>query len=336
MQIYNLEYDVFHPVADSIPALVNNYKGPNLSGPEADHDPSKWYYYSYAYPNATQIDYYASKGFGIIRLPFNLSRIYPIPYSPLNATELGYMKATVDYCLSKGMRVLLDPHNFGLIYDNRTGQKREIGTDTEGTNLFVDFWSRMGVVYKNYPNVVFGLMNEPYRQTAAEWYAGAVSAIKAIRAAGATQLILIPGTTWSSAIAWNYSGNAAVWAEFNGDPLSNFAFEMHQYLDINSSGEHHTCTTNASLRLEIATEWLNTNKFKGFLGEFAWTTDPSCAHEGPALMDYLSSHSDVWMGWTYWCGGLHYSPDYWFLLDPLSFAPPIADRPQMAVLLAHL
>lgn len=146
MQIYNLEYDVFHPVADPIPRLVNNYKGPNLSGAEADHDPTKWYYYSYTYPNATQIDYYASKGFGIIRLPFNLSRVYPLPYSPLNVTELGFMKATVEYCLLKGMRVLLDPHNFGFIYDNRTGQAREIGTDTEATNLFVDFWSRMGIV----------------------------------------------------------------------------------------------------------------------------------------------------------------------------------------------
>lgn len=109
------------------------------------------------------------------------------------------MKPVVDYCLSKSMRVILDPHNFGYIYDNRTGMKRLIGVDTEGTNMFVDFWGRMATIYKNYPNVVFGLMNESYNQTAAEWYIAAVPAIKAIRIVGATQLILIPGTHFTGA-----------------------------------------------------------------------------------------------------------------------------------------
>jgi endoglucanase len=78
------------------------------------------------------------------------------------------MKPIVDYLLSKGMRVILDPHSYGFIYDNRTGTEREIGVDTKGTNMFADFWSRMGAMYKNYPNVVFGLMSKPHKQTAAE------------------------------------------------------------------------------------------------------------------------------------------------------------------------
>jgi endoglucanase len=202
--------------------------------------------------------------------------------------------------------------------------------------MFADFWGRMASLYKDYPNVIFGLMNEPNQQTAAQWYTGAVPAIKAIRAAGATQLILIPGTSWTGAHSWNTSGNAAVWAGFNSDPLNNFAFEMHQYLDYDSSGTHKACMTNSSLSLAVATAWLTTNRAKGFLAEFAWTTDLTCAHEGPALLNYLSGNPDVWMGWTYWCGGLLFSPTYMFLLDPLSFIPPIVDRPQMPILLAHL
>lgn len=62
---------------------------------------------------------------------------------------------------------------------------------------------------------------------------------------------------------------------------------MHQYLD-DTSGTHKECYTNSSHRLEIATAWL---------------TDPSCAHEGPALLDYLSANANVWLGWSYWCGG---------------------------------
>lgn len=271
----------------------------------------------------------------MIRLPFNLSRIYPIPYSPLSVTENECIKSIVDYCLSKGMRVLLDPHDYGFIYDNPAGVKRLIGVDTQGTNMFADFWNRMATMYKNYSNVIFGLMNEPYQQTAAEWHSGAIPAIKAIRASGATQLILIPGTLWTGARTWNSSGNAAVWAGFNDDPLNNFAFEMHQYLD-DGSGKHKECMVNSSRRLEVATAWLTANKFNGFLAEFGFTSDPSCADEAPALLDYLSANSHVWIGWTYWCGGLHYPSDYFFLLDPLSFAPPIIDRPQMPILLAHL
>lgn len=111
---------------------------------------------------------------------------------------------------------------------------------------------------------------------------------------------------------------------------------MHQYLD-NGSGKQNICEANSSHRLQVVTAWLIANKFQGFLGEFAWTTDSSCTHEGPPMLDYVSLNSNVWIGWTWWCSGLHfYDPHYFFLLDPLSFAPPIIDRPQMSILLAHL
>ncbi len=325
-----------YPPPKSFPTLANNYKGPNLSGAEFNGGPGKRINFDYVYPNTDEIDYYSSKGFGIIRMPFDIARAYPIPYSPLDTTELGYMKSIVDYCLSKGMHILLDPHNYGFIYDNRTGKELEIGVNDEATKMFADFWGRMGAMYKNYPNVVFGLMNEPNQQTAAQWYTGAVPAIKAIRAAGANQIILIPGTGWTGAHSWTSSGNAAVWEGFNGDPLNNFAFEMHQYLDSDSSGTHSTCTTHCAASLVAATDWLVANKFKGFLGEFAWSTDPSCTNEGETFMDYLSSNSNVWMGWTWWCGGPWYPWDYMFMLDPIDYIEPILDHPQMAVLLAHL
>ena len=316
--------------------LANNTKGPNLSGAEFNPGPGKRINFDYTYPPTKEIDYYASKGFGMIRLPFDISRVYPVPYAPLNITEIIYMRLTIDHCLAKGIYVILDPHNYGLIYDGRTGQKLQIGTDPEGTKLFADFWGRMGAMYKNYPNVFFGLMNEPNQQTAEQWHTGAIPAIKAIRAANATQTILIPGTAWSGAHSWNSSGNAAVWAGFKEDPENNFAFEMHQYLDSDSSGTHNVCISNSSAALEVATNWLVENKFRGFLAEFGWSVDSTCMTEGAKFMDYLTSYSNVWMGWTWWCGGPWYPSTYMFRLDPLSYTPPIIDRPQMATLLAHL
>lgn len=179
-------------------------------------------------------------------------------------------------------------------------------------------------------------MNEPNQQTAAEWYSGAVPAIKAIRDAGATQTILIPGTGWTGVHSWIGSGKGAAWTGFKGDPLNNFAFEMHQCLDSDSSGTHSTCMTNCSASPEAATSWLTTNGFKGFLDEFGWSTDPSCSNEGPAFMDYLSSHSNAWMGWSSWTGGPWYPWDYMFMLDPIDYIQPILERPQVTVLAAHL
>ena len=324
------------PIPKSTVQLVNNYKGPNLSGAEFNSGPNRTFNHDYTYPNTNEIDYYASKGFGIIRLPFDIARAYDHAYSPLNTTQIQLMKPVVDYCLSKGMRVLLDPHNYGYIYDNRTRAKREIGTDVEATNLFADFWGRMATVYKNYPNVIFGLMNEPHKQNATEWYTGAVPAIKAIRDAGATQMIFIPGTFYTGAHAWISSGNAAAWTGFKGDPLNNFVFEMHQYLDSDSSGTHRPCKVNASHSLFGATEWLKNNTYKAFLGEFAWSTDASCDNESLAFMDYLSSNSDAWLGWTWWCGGPWYPWTYMFMLDPIDFIEPIIDKPQLATLVAHI
>lgn len=78
-RFYNLGYDMTY----QIPTLVNNYKGPNLSGAEFNAGANKKYGHDYIYPNTTQLDYYASKGFGIICMPFDLTRVYPIPYLPL-------------------------------------------------------------------------------------------------------------------------------------------------------------------------------------------------------------------------------------------------------------
>lgn len=160
--------------------------------------------------------------------------------------------------------------------------------------------------------------------------------IKAIRWVGAAQLILIPGTSWTGAHSWISSGNADVWAHFIGDPLNNFAFDMHQYLDADSSGTNDPCTLNSYTRLFSATTWLIMHGFKGHLGEFGWSTDPSCTNEGSALMNYLSANSHIWLGWTWWCAGPWYPSTYRFMLDPISFSEPIVDRELIKVLIQHL
>jgi endoglucanase len=194
--------------------------------------------------------------------------------------------------------ILFDPHNFGYMCDSRISNAANnslIGVTPGSTSLFADFWTRMAKLWKNYPNVLFGLMNEPNVQTAAQWQAAASTTVAAIRTAGFTGKVTIPGTSYTGALSWVSSGNGAAWAGYS-DPGHNFLFEMHQYLDPGNSGTGSTCLAGkGATALSAATSWLSTNGYKALLGEFAWTTDSSCTAEGPALMSSMSTCSNQWV-----------------------------------------
>lgn len=321
-------------LASSLPAKL---KGVNLSGAEnALGNPSARLYWDYIYPSTAEIDYYHNKGFTVIRLPVAGSRIQPVSNGALNATELGYIQNIISYCATKNMTVIIDPHDYGLKYDSTTLTMKILGVAGGlPASYFADFWSRLATAFASQPNVIFGLSNEPYMQTPAQWQAVAAPAIAAIRAAGATQMILIPGTGFSGAHSWVTSGNAAAWTGFS-EPLNNFAFEVHQYLDSDNSGTHVTCVANKGATvLDSATTWARANGYKLYLGEVGWSQDPSCINEGPAIMNYTTANADVWAGWTYWGAGPWYPQTYIYMLDPASFTTPV-DKPQMQALLNNL
>jgi aryl-phospho-beta-D-glucosidase BglC (GH1 family) len=133
-----------YPAPAGWPALSTKLKGINLASAESNS--GKTYGYDYLYPTHPEIDYYASKGFGLIRLPFDICRVYETANAPLNMIEMAHIKDVVDYAGSKGMNVLLDPHNFGFMCDSRISNvagNSEIGVTSGSTALFADFWSRM-------------------------------------------------------------------------------------------------------------------------------------------------------------------------------------------------
>jgi endoglucanase len=316
---------------------VNKLKGVNISGGEYNGGKAAARMnYDYVYPSNAEVDYYASKGMTVIRVPFSGRRLQPVLNAPLFDTEVAALKKVVNYGASKGISVILDPHDYGRQYDSTTGTSRVIGVAGGlPASTFADFWHRMAVAFKDQPTVIFGLMNEPNIQTAVEWKNVAVPAVQAIRAAGAKQLILIPGTAWSGAHSWVSSGNAAAWVNFV-DPGNNFAFEMHQYLDRYSTGTKDVCHPGlGASALNAATLWARTNGYRIFLGEAGWATNAACMNEGSAMMSYMTSNADVWAGWTYWAGGAWWNKTYMFLLTPADLKNPV-DKPQMNILLNNM
>ena len=301
--------------------------GVNISGGEygkatADNPGKLWT--SYVLPTAAQLDYYAGKGMNVIRLPFQWERMQGVANGKLNPLYLDQIDQVVALSKARGMKVVLDLHNFG------SGYGKLVGSADLPASALADLWFRLASHYAREDGVLFGLMNEPHTQKAPEWAAIAQESLLAIRTAGATtQQVLVPGTAWDGGHNWVKSGNAAALLATIKDPASNVAFEVHQYFDANNSGTSTTVVspTIGVERLTEVTRWAEANGVRLFLGEFAAGSDPASLATLDATMAYIAGHNTVWEGATYWAGGL------WWGSYPFSIEPAKGvDKPQLAVL----
>ena len=298
--------------------------GVNLAGGEFG-TLGRPYGVGYIYPSLDSIDYYASKGMEVIRLPFKWERLQPNENGPLDAAELGRIREIVEHAATKGMTVALDVHNYGMAYGGKLTGSAELPNSS-----FANLWSRVASEFKNDGNVMFNLMNEPFKHTAAQWLESANAAIKAIRDVGADQKILVPGTIWSGAHSWMSSDNHSVVGAGVVDPLNNYAFEVHQYLDRDSSGTSSfvSSETIGVERLKGITEWAKANGHELFLGEFGAAQDAKSLAALDNMLQYMQDNADVWIGATYWAGGPWWG-DYIFSIEPDANGN---DKPQMAIL----
>ena len=141
------------------------------------------------------------------------------------------------------------------------------------------------------------------------------AAIDGIRAAGATtQYIFAEGNAYTGAWSWTDNND-----NMKGltDPQDKIVYEMHQYLDSDSSGTSETCvsSTIGQERLESATQWLKTNSKKGFIGEFAGGVNSVCESAVEGMLAYMSENSDVWMGAEWWSAGPWWG-SYMYSMEP--------------------
>ena len=293
----------------------------------------------YTYPTHEEIDYYASKGLGVIRLPFLWERLQRNQGAELDPDELGHLDDVVNYATSKGLKVEIEPHDYGF------GFGALIGSAQTPNSAFADFWGKLAQHFASNINVIFGLMNEPHEQTATQWLASANAAIAAIRKTGATQEILVPGSYWDGAWKWTLehplnkeqppfqgTDNAEVIGTGVQDPKNNFAFEVHQYLDSDGSGKSSN-VVSADIgvqRLQDITAWAEKTGSRLFLGEVGVTQDKTPLTALDHMLTFMQQHTDVWQGVTYWAGGPWWN-NYMFSIEPQNGK----DKKQMGVLQNH-
>jgi endoglucanase len=322
---------VFSVTSGKVLTAQVQFAGVNLAGAEfGEGNLPGTYNQHYTYPTKAEVDYFTAKGMNVFRLPFRWERLQHETWAVLNATELSRIKNFVSYATLKGAHTILDPHNYARYFGEVIGSANLLPA------AFADFWEKLAAEFKDNPNVIFGLMNEPHNMTTESWLEAANAAIAAIRSTGATNLILVPGNGWTGAHSWNsnwYGTPNSVVMKNIADPGNNFAYDVHQYFDSNSSGTSETCVspTVGADRLQTFTSWLRNNNQRGFLGEFGISANETCMQALDTMLAYMHANADVWMGWTYWAAGPWWG-NYMFSIEPANGV----DKPQMAILGKYL
>jgi hypothetical protein len=76
---------------------------------------------NYTYPTHVEIDYYAAKGMSVLRLPFLWERLQPTQLGELDVVELGHLDDVVSYATGKGLKIEIEPHNYGYGFGTLIG-----------------------------------------------------------------------------------------------------------------------------------------------------------------------------------------------------------------------
>jgi endoglucanase len=319
------------PLPTSAPRLTYG-GGVNLIGPDFGPELPGVYGETFIYPTTDEMDYFVGKGMRVFRLPFRWERLQSVQFAEFETAEQARLDKFVNDATRRGAYVIIDPHNGARYYGDIVGE-----TEVPAA-AFADLWSRLAERYRDNSLVIFALMNEPFNMPTELWVADANAAIQAIRATGAANLILVSGNHYTGAHSWGLDGygtpNAIAMLAIT-DPGDNYAYEVHQYMDIDSSAGHETCvsSTIGSERMAFFTDWLYANNKRGFLTEFGSGTDDICLAALDDILTHLDENSDVYLGWTYWAAGPWWPADY----TSMSLEPTDGmDRPQMAILGRHL
>jgi endoglucanase len=124
-------------------------------------------------------------------------------------------------------------------------------------------------------------------------FAGYQTVLDAVRATGATQLVLFPNTRSSDTRHWS------TWSPQGGpldkdaalsvkDSANNLAFDMHSYTEAGDSWNSD---------ITVVTDWARADGRRLFLSELGRESGPTALS---TLLTYINSNANVWAGWTAW------------------------------------
>jgi endoglucanase len=321
------------PAAATANSILSRHKfarGINLAGAEFNDDKIPGVYgRDYIYPPEQHIDYYKSRGFDVVRLPFRWERLQPTLFGDLEAIELGRIKSFLAAAQVRDMKVILSPHNYGRY--SIDGKFALIGSGQVPIDAFADFWRRLTTEFAGDATVyAVSLMNEPH-DSGGLWKSVAQAGLEAIRRIDRQRLVLAPGDQWSGAWSWKRFNNNFLL----DDPTGNLVYEAHQYFDADRSGKYRENYADSGAYPDLGIDlvrpfagWLREHRVRGILTEFGVPNNDSRWLEViDRLLPWLAGQN---VPWIYWAGGP------WWGRYPLSAEPMGGvDAPVMSILSKH-
>ncbi|TGO17212.1 hypothetical protein BTUL_0019g00010 [Botrytis tulipae] len=281
-----------------------------------------------------QMAHFVSKtGHNIFRLPVGWQYLVNNNLGgTLDSSNLATYDQLVQGCLATGATCIIDIHNYARWNGGIIGQ----GGPTDAQ--FASLWTQLAAKYKSNTKIVFGLMNEPHDlNSVTTWAATLQKVVTAIRQAGASNMLLLPGSDYASAGAFITDGSAAALSKVTNPDgtFTNLIFDVHKYLDSDNSGTHTECVTNNidTAFAPLAT-WLRANGRQAILSETGGGNTASCQTYLCQQVAYLNANSDVYLGYIGWSAG-SFDSTYELVETPIGSGSSMTDQPLVAACLTR-
>ena len=156
-----------------------------------------------------------AKGGNAIRVP-----ISPVEYKNDDYYMWRYLDRIVTWAGENDNYVILDWDYTGNPIDGSGDEMPDL--DENPLDYSAEFWKNIADYFKNTPNVIFEIYNEPVGMSDSEWKRCAESLIGVIRDAGAKQLIIVGSPDYCYDLGW---------LDELGVKNDNTAFSVHVYPD---------------------------------------------------------------------------------------------------------
>jgi endoglucanase len=299
-----------------------NHVGMNLGGFDRAAGPVRGTDYP-SYPDEL-LNWYQTKNVKCVRLMFTWEAVQSAPSGSVPASEPNYVDYWTD--LTDVITRLLARDNYLILcpwqYNTVSNDTDIVYDDAAFTSSdFADFWGKFAAaingVTGNDQRVAFDLINKPHTHdeagnkfgdigiSLADWFTCAQAAINAIRDAGATNTIFVPGMAYTDASLFTINGSSTEWLKLT-DPQQNIAVTVHCYTGLGS-----TSPTVLSDACSALAAWAQTNGFNINIGEIAidagnndrpeyCSTFATAQAQWTDWNSFCVANNDVLVGWNWW------------------------------------